>query len=61
MIDVTTADAEETATFSEIFERAFELSVECVIRPPHLGGKCLLGTTDMLEIKIIESGIRKSS
>ena len=61
IIDVTTTDAEETATFSEVFERAFELSIECVIRPPHLGGKCLLGTTDMLEITIIEPGVRKSA
>ena len=61
IVDVTTADAEETTTFSEVFERAFELSIECVIRPPHFGGKCLLGMKDKLQIAIIESGVRKSS
>ena len=60
-IDTLTADAEETTTFGDMLLRAFELSVECVIMPPHLGGKSTLGMTDMLEIVMIESGTRKSS
>ena len=60
-IDVVTPDAEETTTFAAIFQRAFELSAECVIKPPHFGGKSLLGKTDMLEILVIESQERKIS
>ena len=61
MIDTVTADAEETTTFAEVFTRAFELSVDCVINQPHLGGKSMLGETEMLGIAIIESSIRMSS
>lgn len=61
IIDVVTPDAEETTSFAAVYKRAFELSVECVIKPPHLGGKSLLGMTDMLEILVLESNIRESS
>lgn len=61
IIDTVTADAEETTTFAEVFTRAFEISADCVINPPHLGGKSLLGEADLLEIAIIESSIRMSS
>ena len=61
IIDVATPDAEETTSFAAIYQRAFELSVECVIKPPHFGGKSLLGMTDMLEILVIESQERKFS
>ena len=59
-IDTLEADVEETATFAAVFTRAFELAAECVIKPPHFGGRSLIGTTDMLEIAVIESSIRKS-
>ena len=60
MIDTVEDDAEETTTFAAVFKRAFDLAVECVIKPPHLGGRSKLGATQMLEIAIIESGRRKS-
>ena len=60
-IDTLAADVEETTTFADVFMRAFELSAECVIKPPHLGGESLLGATDMLEIAIMESSERRSS
>ena len=59
-IDMVEADAEETTTFAALFKRSFDIAVECVIKPPHFGGKSKLGTTQMLEIAIIDSSIRKS-
>ena len=59
LIDVVEPDAEETTTFAAVFKRAFDLAVECVIKPPHLGGKSRLGTSGMLDIVIIESSGRK--
>lgn len=60
IIDVVEPDAEETTTFAAVFKRAHDLSVECVIRPPHLGGRSRLGTTQKLEVLIIESSSRES-
>ena len=58
-IDVVEPDAEETTTFAAVFKRAFDLAVDCVIKPPHLGGRSRLGMTQMLDIVIIESNGRK--
>ena len=60
LIDVVAADVEETSTFAAVFKRAFDLAVECVIKPPHLGGRSKVGTAQMLDIVIIESSPRKS-
>ena len=61
IIDVVQPGAEETTTFAAVFKRAFDLAVECVIKPPHFGGKSRLGTSGMLDVVIIESSTRKSS
>ena len=42
-IDVIAPEVKETETFAAILKRAFDLTVECVIRPPHLGGRSFLG------------------
>ena len=59
-IDIVEADAEETTTFAEVFMAGIEIAIDCVIKPPHLGGKSKLGRTQMLEMAIIESSIRES-
>ena len=51
-IDVVRADDEETSTFAAIFKRAFDIAVECVIKPPHLGGKGLVGEDGQLRVSI---------
>ena len=51
-IDVVQADDEEHSTFAAIFKRAFDIAVECVINPPHLGGKGLVGDHDRLRVSI---------
>ena len=56
-IDVVTASTQETATFAAILKRAFDLTVECVIHPPHLGGKSALGKRGGLEVALFAAGI----
>ena len=60
IVDTVDDDAEETTTFAAVFKRAFDLAVECVIKPPHFGGRSRIGTSGMLDIVIIESTSRKS-
>ena len=60
IIDVVEPNAEETATFAAVFKRGFDLAIECVINPPHLGGRSKLGTSQMLDIMMVESNARKS-
>lgn len=57
-IDMITEDIEETTTFAAIFKRAFDLTKECVIHPPHLGGRSLLGNHGYLKIWIYGFGKR---
>ena len=61
IVDTVDDDAEETTTFAAVFKRAFDLAVECVIKPPHFGGRSRIGTEGMLDIVIIESNSRKYS
>ena len=49
-IDVSGDSVSETATFAAVLKRAFDLAVECVIKPPHLGGRSLVGEREGLEI-----------
>lgn len=49
-VDVVGGNVQETESFAAVIRRAFELAVVCVIRPPHLGGKSLLGRHNGLEI-----------
>ena len=51
-IDVLDQDVEETATFAAIFKRAFDLLVECVIKPPHFGGLGLVGDDRNLKVTV---------
>ena len=60
IIDVVEPNAEETSTFAAVFKRSFDIAIECVIKPPHFGGKSKLGTSKMLDIVMIESNSRKS-
>ena len=59
-LDVIDAGVVETATFAAIIKRAFDLTVECVIGPPHLGGRSFLGRDLGLEVLIYgyEEGMR---
>ena len=49
-IDVLREDDSERSTFAAIFKRAFDIAVECVINPPHLGGKGLVGENERLKV-----------
>lgn len=40
----------ERSTFAAIFKRAFDIAVECVINPPHLGGRGLVGENEQLKV-----------
>ena len=40
----------ERSTFAAIFKRAFDIAVNCVIQPPHLGGKGLVGEKEWLKV-----------
>ena len=57
-IDVIDAGDKDVATFATVFKRAFDISVECVIKPPHLGGKARIGENKLLELAVIESNPR---
>lgn len=49
---------EENTTFAAIVKRAFDLVIECVIRPPHFGGRSFIGEDEKLVVSIVgyESG-----
>lgn len=49
-IDVLEEDDSERSTFAAIFKRAFDIAVKCVIEPPHLGGKGLVGEKGLLMV-----------
>lgn len=49
-IDVLREDDMERSTFAAIFKRAFDIAVNCVIQPPHLGGKGLVGEKEWLKV-----------
>ena len=51
-IDVTREDDMASSTFAAIFKRAFDIAVECVIKPPHLGGKGWVGVDEKLKVSI---------
>ena len=51
-IDVVRVDAVASSTFAAVFKRAFDIAVECVIKPPHLGGKGLVGADELLKVSI---------
>ena len=51
-IDVVRKDTVATSTFAAVFKRAFDIAVECVIQPPHLGGKGLVGADELLKVAI---------
>ena len=60
-IDVLRADDMERSTFAAIFKRAFDIAVECVINPPHLGGEGLVGEKEQLRVWLYESDPAVSS
>lgn len=49
-IDVLGEDDSERSSFAAIFKRAFDIAVACVIQPPHLGGKGLVGDNGLLKV-----------
>ena len=51
-VDVVRQEVDERSTFAAIFKRAFDVAVECVIKPPHLGGKGLVGEHEQLKVWI---------
>ena len=51
-IDVERDHEMASSTFAAIFKRAFDLMVECVIKPPHLGGRGWVGKNDQLAVSI---------
>ena len=51
-IDVLKQDDTERSNFASIFKRAFDLAVECVIKPPHLGGRGFVGDSGKLKVWI---------
>ncbi|MCJ1452984.1 hypothetical protein MMC28_003329 [Mycoblastus sanguinarius] len=55
-IDVKTEDSVETTTFAAILKRAFDIAVECVIKPPHFGGRSFIGEKELLTVFVMESG-----
>ena len=60
-IDVVAEEAEETTTFAAILKRGFDLTVDCVIKEPHLGGTSLIGKKKMLSVSISASESNVSS
>lgn len=60
-IDVAPEDQMVRSTFAAIFKRAFDILVECVIRPPHLGGRGSVGEDDQLKVLIYGIHPRASS
>ena len=55
-IDVVAPNVKETATFAAILKRAFDITKECVIYPPHLGGREVLGVNDGLKVWVFGVG-----
>ena len=51
-IDVLQEGEKEISTFAAIFKRAFNIAVDCVIKPPNLGGHGLVGTNQRLGVVI---------
>ena len=51
-IDVLQEGEEEVSTFAAIFKRAFDIAVDCVIKPPNLGGHGLVGRNERLGVVI---------
>lgn len=60
-IDVAREDQRAQSTFAAIFKRAYDIMVECVIKPPHLGGRGLVGEDDQLKVLIYGIHPRASS
>lgn len=53
-IDVVEAEYVERTTFAAIWKRAFDLAIECVIHPPHFGGRSFVGEDEKLVVAIVE-------
>ena len=51
-IDVLQEGEKEISTFAAIFKRAFDIAVDCVIKPPNLGGHGLVGNNERLGVVI---------
>lgn len=51
-IDVLQEGEKEVSTFAAIFKRAFDIAVDCVIKPPNLGGHGLVGSNERLGVVI---------
>lgn len=49
-IDVEEDDVTETTNFAALMILAFEMAVQCVIPPPHLGGRALIGQEGGLKL-----------
>lgn len=60
-IDVAREDQMARSTWAAIFKRAFDILVECVIKPPHLGGGGLVGEDDQLKVLVYGIHPRASS
>ena len=52
-IDVLREDDTESSTFAAIFKRAFDVAVECVIKPPHFGGNGLVGGNERRKVSLL--------
>ena len=53
LIDVIGDDVEETTTFRTILETAFDITLKCVLQPPHLGGRARVGQRHMLGVAVL--------
>lgn len=51
-IDVVSEDVTETATFLGLLVVADAIAKECVIKPPHMGGRAEVGDENGLQIGI---------
>ena len=60
-VDVLRKDDTESSTFAAIFKRAFDVAVQCVIKPPHLGGQGLVGENERLKVWIYGFNAKVSS
>ena len=52
-VDVLQKGDTERSTFASIFKRAFDIAVECVIKPPHFGGQGFVGENERLKVSVI--------
>lgn len=52
MIDMVRSDVMETSKFVTILERAVDLNIACVTKPPFLGGETSVGDHSLIKLSI---------